>query len=376
MDHVRIPDAGQALSRYPVALAIAALFLAFVPSRTKAQIAGRVIADDGWPLSGVAVELWAGTQRAASRSTSADGTFTLSAAGDTSRATLVLIARKIGFRPVSLNVDRQSARLTIALRALAPILDEIAVNTAAAPPRDPCSRTPTAEAAAIFARAASFYRPDTRWLDRIARYVHAVRSTHLADRDSMFGLAQRGGWTRNAGLYDGPAATNATAIPRRLSESGRLALRFPAPEKSSSYGSMVAGWSYPRFHEWESPSFVSRAFVDSMPKSIVRKTRQGIVLAFCPRRREPPYTSGEVELGRDSTIISIRWQFVMPSRVDDAGGLAIFAAPESKSVRAHLLPANAITWTRVPNSDRFETTEYTFGRWLVAEPGDSVRAVP
>jgi hypothetical protein len=45
-------------------------------------------------------------------------------------------------------------------------------------------------------------------------------------------------------------------------------------------------------------------------------------------------------------------------------------------VKAHLLATNAISWMRVSNSERFETTEYSYVRWLVAELGESVRTVP
>jgi hypothetical protein len=192
----------------------------------------------------------------------------------------------------------------------------------------------------------------------------------------MLGLTQRGGWTRNAGLYDGPTAGTTTAVPRRFSESERLALPFPVPERKSEIHGAIVGWEYPRFYEWESASFVSRVFVDSMPKSVVSKTKQGIVLSFCPRARTVPYTVGEIELGLDSTIVAIRWHFIFGSTAQDAGGIAIFAAPESKSVKAHLLPTNAISWMRVPNSERFETSEYSYGRWLVAELGDSIKTVP
>ncbi len=113
-----------------------------------------------------------------------------------------------------------------------------------------------------------------------------------------------------------------------------------------------------------------------MPKAVVYDGREGIVLAFCPSERRIPYASGEIELGRDSTIIMIRWHFVFAKAADDAGGLALFAAPESRVVKAHLLPTNAITWTRVPGSKNLELTEYSYGRWLVAELGEKVRAIP
>jgi hypothetical protein len=72
----------------------------------------------------------------------------------------------------------------------------------------------------------------------------------------------------------------------------------------------------------------------------------------------------------------IRWHFIFAKLADGAGGLALFAAPESRAAKAHLLPTNAITWTRVPASRNLEITEYSYGRWLVAELGEAVRAIP
>ena len=372
---MRLPSPRQALR--PVrSIFAAAILVAVASSAVAAQVVGKVVSDDGHPLADVSVDLWAGSRHFTAKSTGPDGAFSVGTANDTARAPWVLSVRRIGFRPVSLSVARNAAQLSVVLSPLPSMLEEVKVTADAAPPQDPCSRKPTAEASAIFARAASFYRDDTRWLDRIARYVRVVRATELANRDSMLGPAQRGGWTRNSGLYDGPSVSNSSAVPRWLSDAERAMLPFPKPEKKSDWRGTVIGWTFPRFAEWGTPSFVSKSFVDSMPKSVVSRGRQGIVLGFCPSDRRVPYTSGEIELGRDSTIIAIRWHFLLEKAEDDAGGLAIFAAPESKSTKAHLLPTNAVSWTRVPASKRFETTEYAYGHWFVAELGDSVRAIP
>jgi hypothetical protein len=376
MEYLRLSRTGQTLIRGPAVLAVAALLCASTTSTVQAQVSGTVVSTDGLPLSGVAMELWAGSDRLATKSTGPDGAFNVLSVGAPPAGALTLTARKIGFRPVSRTVERGSTDLKIALATLPSMLAEVSVTANPSPRRDPCTRKPSAVASAIFARAASYYRDDTRWLDRIARYAHTVRVTDGSDRDSIVGVSQRGGWTRNSGLYDGPSAGNSTAVPRRLSAAERLALPFPIPERERAFRGLSIGWSLPRFHEWASPSFVSTWFVDSMPKAVVYEGREGIVLAFCPSERRIPYTSGEIELGRDSTIIVIRWHFVFAKPADDAGGLALFAAPESRAVRAHLLPTNAITWTRVPASRNFEITEYSYGRWLVADLGEAVRAIP
>jgi hypothetical protein len=353
-----------------VRMALLALAV-FAPSVAAAQVTIKVVAEDGRPLSGVEVELWSGVRRVAMRSTGADGKFIVAAVGDSVREAWTVTVRRMGYRPVSARMPREATSLVVTLAALPPLLREVTVVTKPDQQRDPCTRRPSVEAMVLYARAASFYRDDTRWLDRIARYAYVIRSTQLAERDSMRGVPQRGGWIRNAGVYDGPSAGNTTAVPRRLSVTERLALPFPTPERQRA-----AGWSFPLFHQWQAPSFVSRSFVDSMPKAVVMRGGKRSVISFCPRDRRPPYTSGEIELGTDSTIVAVRWKFVLGKPGQEAGGLAVFPAPESRTTRAHLLPANAMFWSRVPMSERFETTEYAYGRWFVAEPGETIRAVP
>jgi len=138
----------------------------------------------------------------------------------------------------------------------------------------------------------------------------------------------------------------------------------------------MIGWSYPHFWEWDSPAFVARAFIDSMPKAVVSRNATGIVLSFCPRLRRPPYVSGEIQLASDTTIAAVRWFFVTQGAKVESGGLALFGARGTVTERAHLLPTNAITWVRVAGTSVFETTEYAFGQWTVAELGESIRAIP
>jgi hypothetical protein len=105
---------------------------------------------------------------------------------------------------------------------------------------------------------------------------------------------------------------------------------------------------------------------------LVSCDRSYLYCLTAPARPARPHRA----LGLDTTIIAIRWRFTIERRGEETGGMAIFAAPESRSVKAHLLPTNSISWTRLPNSDRFETTEYSFGRWLVVEVGENIKTVP
>lgn len=347
--------------------------LTLVPRVTRAQISGIVATADGRPIAGVSVELSDAAKLHLARTTGPSGDFSFD--GTSGKRTLTV--RKIGFQPFSVIVERDAMRLSITLTPLPAKLGEVIVQGAVDKSRDPCTRKPSAEAAAIFARAAAFYRQDTRWLDRIARYAHEYRLAPPDDRETLGGVEQRGGWIRNAGKFDGPKMTNLTAVPRTFSAEMLTALPFPLPERNSSiYSAPKTGWVYPLFHTTGSPSFVSLAFVDSMPKSLVTKSAKGLLLAFCPRDRQPPFASGEIQLDADSTIIAVRWQFTVSKPSEPAGGIAFFAAPESKSVRAHLLPTNSMVWTHESKFNKYEVVEFSFGRWTVAESGDQIRTVP
>jgi hypothetical protein len=344
-----------------------------LPRVVRAQISGVVATSDGRPIAGVSVELSDAVKLHLVRTTGQDGGFTFD--GTSGKRTLT--AKKIGFQPFSVIVERDAMHLAITLTPLPALLREVAVHASAERSRDPCARAPSTEAAAIYARAAAFYRPDTRWLDRIARYAHESRLVALDERETLVGVEQHGGWIRNAGKFDGPKMTNLTAVPRTFSADMLSALPFPAPERNTSiYSAPKTGWVYPLFYATGAPSFVSLAFVDSMPKALITKSAKGMLLSFCPRNRQPPFASGEIQLGADSTIIAIRWQFMVTKPSEPAGGISFFAAPESKAVKAHLLPTNSITWMHESKFNKFEVVEYAFGRWAVAESGDQIRMVP
>jgi hypothetical protein len=344
-----------------------------LPRVVRTQISGVVTTTEGRPIAGVSVELTDAVKLHLSRTTGPDGIFTFD--GTSGKRTLT--ARKIGLQRFAVIIERDAMRLAITLTPLPALLSEVAVEASAETSRDPCARTPSTEGTAIYTRAAALYRQDTRWLDRIARYAHESRLVALDERETLVGVEQRGGWIRNAGKFDGPKMTNLTAVPRTFSADMLSALPFPIPERNTSiYSAPKTGWVYPLFHATGAPSFVSLAFVDSMPKALVTKSAKGMLLSFCPRHRQPPFASGEIQLGADSTIIAIRWQFSVTKPSEPAGGISFFAAPESKQVKAHLLPTNSIVWTHESKFNKYEVTEYAFGRWVVAEAGDQIRAIP
>lgn len=355
--------------RVPLAALACACLL--VPAAIRAQVNGRVSSADGRPLAGAPVELWADGQLRAATTSHNDGAFVVRDTAGPTTGVLSLVVRSIGYRPATRVVTPDAKGVAIILMRLPALLEAVTVNAAAPAPRDPCARKPTADASRVFARAASFYRDDTRWLDRLARYVQQTRATRLADRELFLGVAQRGGWTRNSGQYDGKQASNSAAVPRRFTLADLRALPFPIPEPR-----LGGGWVFPRFWEWGSPSFVARAFVDSMPKAIVSRGAAGIVLSFCPKQRQLPYTFGEIQLAPDTTIVAVKWTFVVAKPDKESGGTALFGSPTSKSEKTHLLPTIAVTWTHVPGADTFETTEYAYGGWSVAEYGEKVRSIP
>lgn len=357
-------------------LALLLVFPVFAPAPLIAQISGRVLSNAQVPLPGVSIELWQNGHREASTTSRVDGRFEIAASAGVVGSSRQLRARRIGFRPVSVELHRDSSRVDIVMEPLPIELAAVTTEVRALPfATDPCSRNASPVASDIYARAASHYRDGTRWLDRVARYVHRTSVSDVANRESLTELTIRNGWTRNTGFYSGTRVKNITAVPRILTDSQLFALPFPVPEVKFGSKENPTAWNYPRFHEWAAPSFVSRAFVDLMPKSIVA-TSPTIVLAFCPRDRRAPFTSGEIELSPDSTIAVIRWRFKTSSSFAETGGVAYFDPPRAERAESHLLPRDATTWTQLPKSKLFEVTEYAFGPWQVAARGKSVGPLP
>lgn len=352
------------------------VFLVFAPVPLIAQISGRVLSNTQIPLPGVSIELWQNGHREGSTTSRVDGRFEIAASAGVAGVPRQLRARRIGFRPLSVELPRDSSRVNIVMEPLPVELAAVTTEVRALPfAIDPCSRNSSQTASDIYARAASRYRDDTRWLDRVARYAHSARVSDVGNRESLTERSIRSGWTRNTGFYSGTRVQNITAVPRALTDSQLFALPFPVPEVKFGSKENPTAWNYPRFHEWAAPSFVSRAFVDSKPKSIVAAS-PAIVLAFCPRDRGAPFTSGEIELSPDSTIVVIRWRFKTSSSFAETGGVAYFDPPRAERAESHLLPRGATTWTQLPKSKLFEVTEYAYGSWQVAARGKAVGPLP
>ena len=342
------------VSLRPRTLALVACLSTLVMPPAAAQVRGKVFADNGQPLAGVQVELWRGLELRRASTTGLEGAFALVDTGPASAMRRSVTFRRIGFRPFTASIETDTTPLIVTLTALPQTLLAVRVRAMAAP-IDPCARKPSAEGALLFARAAEYYRRDTPWLDKFAEFGSLRSLGHADERGTITGLMEKGSYHQRFGNRGNPFG------PRP----------FPVPEARLDAAHRRLGWLYPRFEWTDAPEFVLSAFVDSMPRAVVSKNPDGFVLSFCPRDRRVPYTSGEIELATDTTIVAIRWQFVVAKPRDDAGGMALFAAPESMRTKAHLLPMSAASWTRVPKTDTYEVTEYAYSPWLVAR-SDSI----
>ena len=317
-----------------------------------AQVQGRVLDDAAVPLREVRVELWDAFDLRAVKTTGADGVFRLVDAGSPSPAGRRVAFRKIGFRPYTLSLGADTARIEVRLTPL-PATLAAQRTSAASQALDPCTRKPTPEAAAIFRVAASHYRRDTPLFDQ---FVRAASQDVLvpSDQREVLPQLQLVGDNRHERLAD----------PASLLMTGP----FPAPTPRYDAAHKPSGWIFPQFEYTDAPAFVMPAFVDSMPRAVVSSGPDGMVLSFCPRNRRGAYASGEIELDRDTTIVAVRWRFIVPGARDEKGGFALFEAPPSPKETAHLLPTNAVRWTRVRRTGNFSATRYSNGPWLLRDP--------
>ena len=332
--------------------AFAAVAVLFVVGKAGAQVQGRVLAETGSPLAEVRVELWDGLELRAAKTTASDGAFRLIDSGSRGASGRHLAFRRIGFRPYTITIAPDSVRVEVTLKALPTTLTSQLV-TAATTSLDPCVRKPSADAAAIFAAAAAHYRRDTPLFDQFARVSIMDVLVPAYQREVVPQLPLEGG-----------------SHYRRSAEPKAPLLKgpFPVPMPTNNLMQKSSDWSYPQFEYTDAPAFVMPAFVDSMPRSVVSSGPEGTVLSFCPRVRKGVFTSGEIALDRDTTIIAIRWRFVVPGSRDEKGGFAMFEAPPSQGLPAHLLPTNAVRWTRVRGTNNYHATRYSSGPWILTEP--------
>ncbi|HWO88858.1 MAG TPA: hypothetical protein VNL98_06885 [Gemmatimonadales bacterium] len=267
--------------------------------------------------------------------TDATGRFALAMPSDS--VALALLVRRIGFRPVRIDLARSSEPLVITLVAVPQRLASIAVRVE--PPR--CPRRDDRAARLLYQRAASRYD-----VSLTAHGVLGRGMSFVADVSSD-----------SLGVVD-------TSRLRPLTVAGGI--RAPwLPTRNTFYGSPAGGVIQPRYDRWEYPwlesvfawHFADARFDEWNDLALDRETDGMPRIVFCSRRTGSTFIVGVLELTPDTAFASASWRFVVPDQYEEAGG-EVFFAPVRAGPPAAVIPMSGRYWRRRGSRYYVETVEY------------------
>lgn len=300
------------------------------PAELPAQAVGRIVDTFREPIADVRVELWGLDGRIASTTTNSNGYFSF-ARGGLPRSTGI-VARRLGYRPLTATFGDSATNRTYAMERLAASLPTVVSNAS----RNAC---PNVE------------NPNARltWAAIRRRYFQPSYSngwTIWAIADS--GYVEAG----NVGQVD-ESALRATGIgiggAQRLADSAR----FADSGYAYRYYQNVSGrprprWAYPMLHSYMVQHFLDPLFGGRHTLSWAVEPESGgvWVMIFCPKRTRLPSISGTLTIGADSSLTSAAWHFHTPEPDEHAGGMVTFAPSRSTESKPVLLPAMSVVWRR------------------------------
>ncbi len=335
------------------ALALGLLLSSAVP--LTGQVTGVVTDTTGTPLDGVVVEAWSDSVRIASRLTGADGRFGFPE--EITTRIEALRAGRLGYRIATREVDGPG-HFEFRLAAEPISIEGLVVQSE----RRDCEVEDDLRARTIWDRARQRYVGP---MDTVGIATYLASSEELVARDEIGPLElpdemleQRGSSSQLRFSWARIVRRNGYAFPVRRTDEGR------------SFDS----WSYPPLEADFAPHFVSPLFGDLHRFEIRDRGDFGWMLEFCPRRGDRPSIHGTMQIGPDTSLVSVEWLFGTPEPDENAGGRAFFPPASGPPSGNWPLPTESIFWRQLPTGD-FQEIHRRFEGWRIAQ-GDTVPFLP
>jgi len=335
------------------------------------QLRGRVTAH-GEGVPNVAVELWNSTTMLAARRSDDEGRFSFDSSA--TAGVTGLVARRIGFRPVSL--PRQDWRDDVRLE-----MEEVFVPLATlvtTAEREACPNRETAEARDVWNAVRRRYFP-LPYRYGMAYYA-TIDSSVLRASDR-----ERSGDPRPFEYIRSIGAAQRLADSARIADVGYAYEYKVTAARPTRFHKLDRRWKYPKLQSYMAQHFLDQTFGDRHTFSLGKTDGSELVVSFCPRSRDAANISGSLVIRSDMTLVSARWRYHTPDPDDDAGGEVLFVPPARWSTRPVLLPAESTTWQRSPGEfrDYYRQEVAHYRRWnaqdtmlpvrLGVAPRDSMR---
>jgi hypothetical protein len=322
------------------------VFGTFAPSGT-AQVVGSVVTQDGQPIPGALVELWATGEVIESTTTGADGRFSLR---DGSAGLEVRVSR-LGFEGGTATIEVAVPELRF----------ELPYRVIELPPL-------LVEDGGVVCRRNSSHAEGV-WASSVERYTTpsglVFWAAEVVDRRSGIApLIGRDNVQDGAENWMEVGSSNHPALPwsaERVSEDG-----FVRPGRIGSLDGRTGSWDYPRLEGVAIHLFLSDAFREHHDLFILEETTEEVRLGFCPRNSRVPAMKGNMDL-EDGWVRRIEWQFSARNLEERAGGIAEFDREAE-----HLFPVSAVYWRDVGGRGYFQE-HLTYGLWVHGNSQEEVR---
>ncbi|NOT06814.1 MAG: carboxypeptidase regulatory-like domain-containing protein [Gemmatimonadales bacterium] len=306
--------------------------LVLAPQAGHSQVRGIVTDQTGRPLQGAMVALWSRGAEVARALSNEAGRFRLAA--ESSALADAIVARAIGFQPLSLKWTTSDSVVTLQLSAAPVPLPELmaVLIKVRCPSRD------DPEARRLWQIVRKKYDLSPMWVGLAVRVSFAQGSAY---QDELGHVNESRHQPATMGLHGSARDAGYQAL---RSDGYARSRRSPNGELSPDPLGTHFEWWYPSFHRWQPDHFVQEAFGQLQNFGVSETTgTKGIV--FCSRLRDRPYLSGAILLDTDSTISEAMWRFHTPKPDEQAGGHAWYLPLRGGRDAPHfLLPVQSAFW--------------------------------
>ena len=320
-----------------------------------AQVRGRVLDPTDRPVPEAFVELWGPGGRLAATTSDANGAFVFAV---TSRASLAVFARKIGYLPTRVAVvEGQPVEVRLRRREVMMAALNVTANNVR------CVSHNDGDGRKIWEAARRQYGPPPMVVvsypggRQLSISLRGDGRTHTAYVPS-----------ESLGVLDTSAlrenSTWRLGMPSALLDHGPT--RFYAVPTQGGAGGRFDRYQYPLLDSYQAFHFTDTLFADWNRIGSPVRDRGNLVVEFCSRHgRGEPFITGTITFTPESTLASARWSFVTPD--ENAGG-SVWFTPRSTGEPLPPLAAIGLFWRRREHDVYQQWTLYD--QWYACPPAD------
>ncbi|CAN5731167.1 hypothetical protein BH23GEM8_BH23GEM8_07980 [soil metagenome] len=330
----------------------------------EAQLRGTVRDEVGDPVAGAQVEVWSDTPTPFGRLADAEGRFFIPE--ERLRHAERLSIRRIGFRTLVVAYAPADTVVMFTLEVDPVQLSPVTVRPL--PQRVPCPPRNQPRGVAIWETARSMYLlpPAGSAFREMVLTRSEIRPQPSYEDASDEQL-------RSTWEYWSPEARDGSSQQKDIHTD--YATRLPwerfwyrAPREE------FFAWEYAPLFTYAASHFASPEFGGSHRFGVFRESADGIVLVFCPARRESGSIEGFISLETDGSLHSVRWSYRTDEPDERAGAEVVFYPRAGADAPASLLTAERATyWRRMHGRGRYTQHWYRFLHWDIGPDVTPVR---